>query len=299
MEIYKQTAKVTAAGTPDPVALEKINRQAKTPLTAEQVYSFSLRLVDDQPDRDFERFDTMSLPALARMLIGKTGIADHNWSAGQQLARIYDASVVTEGKTHYIRADAYLLRTKANEELIAEIEGGIRREVSIGCSMGKVSCSICGSEYGVCRHRKGEEYEGQICYAVLSEPLDAYEFSFVAVPAQPRAGVIKAFGLGEELKSLVQRAGTAEQRRDLEKLLEKAAAADRYLERLRKEVVRLGLVLDLGLGKADLEEMAGGLNEEALVRVQKSWESRAAEKYPTGIQLTGTQMTSDEGDFLI
>ena len=69
MRITK-AAGVRPAGTPSPAQLEKINRQAKAALTAEQVYLFSIRLCDDRPDRDGERFDTAALPVLAELFIG-------------------------------------------------------------------------------------------------------------------------------------------------------------------------------------------------------------------------------------
>lgn len=283
MQIYKQ-AVLNGAGTPDAAALEKINRQAKTALTAEQVYSFSVRLCDDQPDRDYERFDTGSLEELARMFIGKTGIVDHNWSAEGQIARIYDAKVVLDGVGRCIRAEAYMLRTEKNADLIAQIEGGIRREVSVGCAMKTVRCSICGCDYGVCQHEKGQEYEGETCYAVLADPADAYEFSFVAVPAQPRAGVVKAMKRDEELAELKQQ----------------AALGRRYLSGLRQEIVRLGLALDVGMDKSDLDEMARALAPEALERIRGSWQQRAEKRFPGGVQLTGAGR--DEaltGEFLI
>ena len=56
MEITKEAA-VKTAGTPSPRQLEAINRLTKSPLSAEQLYVVSLRLCDDQPDRDYERFD--------------------------------------------------------------------------------------------------------------------------------------------------------------------------------------------------------------------------------------------------
>ena len=43
-----------AAVTAEDLAL--INKLAKAELTAEQVYVFSLRLCDNEVDRDFERF---------------------------------------------------------------------------------------------------------------------------------------------------------------------------------------------------------------------------------------------------
>ena len=38
------------------------------------------------------------------------------------------------------------------------------------------------------------DYDGKTCHFVLSDPQDAYEWSFVAVPAQRDAGVIKGMG---------------------------------------------------------------------------------------------------------
>ena len=91
----------------------------------------------------------------------------------------------------WLKGYAYMVRTAGNLDLISEIEGGIKREVSVGCSVARSVCSICGEEGGRCGHRKGEVYNGKLCFFSLDEPLDAYEWSFVAVPAQPAAGVVK------------------------------------------------------------------------------------------------------------
>lgn len=37
-----------------------------------------------------------------------------------------------------------------------------------------------------CTHIKGAEYGGKLCCYILDEPFDAYEWSFVAVPAQKK-----------------------------------------------------------------------------------------------------------------
>ena len=135
MEIKKET-QVHSSGVPTQVQLEAINAQARAKLTAEQVYVFSLRLCDDQVDRDWERFDTAALPTLARMFIGKTGIVDHRWSSDSQVARIFAAEVVREENVSYIKAWAYIRRGGNADEIIADIEAGIKKEVSVGCSMG-------------------------------------------------------------------------------------------------------------------------------------------------------------------
>ena len=119
MEVQKQ-AGVLTAGKPTAEQLEKINLQAKTPLAAEEVYVFSVRLCDDQPDRDHERFSTEALPKLAELFVGKTGVADHAWSSEKQLARIFETGVEYGDGAAFIRAWAYILRTDKTAELIRE-----------------------------------------------------------------------------------------------------------------------------------------------------------------------------------
>ena len=69
--------------------LAQINRFARSELTEEQVYIFSVRLCDNEVDRDFERFDGDALAKLGELFVGKSGIFDHQWSAQGQTARIY------------------------------------------------------------------------------------------------------------------------------------------------------------------------------------------------------------------
>ena len=70
-----------------------------------------------------------------------------------------------------LTAKAYLPRTEKNQETIELIESGILKEVSVGCSMKRSVCSICGKEH--CNHVKGRTYEGQMCHRVLCDPADA------------------------------------------------------------------------------------------------------------------------------
>ena len=79
--------------------LDQINRFSKAELTADQVYTFSVRLCDNEVDRDFERFGTEDLDRLGELFLGKSGIFDHQWSAKGQTARIYRTEVVREPGT--------------------------------------------------------------------------------------------------------------------------------------------------------------------------------------------------------
>ena len=278
----KKEASAAAVGVPDAQQLQKINALAKGTLTAEQVYVFSVRLCDDQVDRDFERFDTEALPVLAKLFVGKRGIVDHKWSAGSQLARIFDTEILTEDGVTGIKAWAYIRRGGAGDEWIADIEAGIKKEVSVGCAMGRSVCSVCGGEYGSCGHRKGEYYEGQLCCAILRDPVDAYEFSFVAVPAQREAGVLKGMGRQRCLKELAEEFGVQEEYKGLWKL---ARMGQQYQKQLSDEVVRLGLVLGLKVAEPVLRSAAEKLSGAELVELRNALREQAAEKYPIQLQL--------------
>ena len=298
MEVKKETA-VHSSGVPTAAQLEAINGQAKAELTAEQVYVFSLRLCDDQIDRDGERFDTAALPVLAKLFVGKTGIVDHKWSSESQVARIFETQVVCEDGVSYIKAWAYIRRGGNADEVIADIEAGIKKEVSVGCSMGRSVCSICGNDYGTCGHQKGESYDGQICCAILKEPMDAYEFSFVAVPAQRSAGVLKGLGAGKHcLKELAEEFGVQAEYRSLFK---QAQLGKLYEKQLCDEVVRLLLVLDIGVEKDVLQSVAQKAGAEELMKLKAGLERKSSQFLPMQTQLLGMEKDADpvESGFLI
>lgn len=297
MQIKKET-EVAGGGVPTAVQLEAINAQAKGTLTAEQVYVFSLRLCDDQVDRDGERFDTGALPALAKLFIGKTGIVDHKWSSDSQVARIFATEVVREEGVSYIKAWAYIRRGGHADEVIADIEAGIKKEVSVGCAMGRAVCSVCGGEYGTCGHIKGESYDGAVCCAILKEPMDAYEFSFVAVPAQRSAGVLKALGNRRCLKELAEEFGVQAEYRTLYK---QAQLGLEYQKLLGDEVVRLCLSLSLGIEEPVLRSIVSKVGAEELKKMKAALQSRMEEMYPVKCQLPGAgQVHADvESGFLI
>lgn len=298
MQVKKETM-VATGGTATAAQLEAINAQAKAKLTAEQVYVFSLRLCDDQVDRDFERFDAQALPGLAKLFIGKTGVVDHRWSSDAQVARIFATEVVKDDRVNYIKAWAYIRRGGHNDEIIADIEAGIKKEVSVGCAMGLAVCSVCGSEYGSCGHQKGQHYDGQLCCAILREPMDAYEFSFVAVPAQKDAGVLKGFGRGNRcLKELAEEFGAQGEYREL---WSQAQLGRQYRKELEDGVVRLCLALELGADRDVLLGVVKNAGAEDLQKLKAALEKRLTESLPVQSQLGVSFAAGDgiESGFLI
>ena len=173
--------------------LPLVNAQALRELAEDEVFLFRIAAADDRVDRDCERFTAETLKELAALFIGKTVIMDHNWTAKNQTARIYAGDVEEADGVSRMILRAYMLKTEETAEAIRAIEGGILREVSVGCAIKESRCSICGELYGSCPHRKGNEYDGEICHATLHGAVDAYELSFVAVPAQREAGIVKGY----------------------------------------------------------------------------------------------------------
>lgn len=291
--------------------LALINLLSRKELKEENVYVFSLRLCDNEVDRDQERFAPQTLEELSRLFVGKSGIFDHQWSARGQAARIYKTEVihqperVTKAGDGYcwLKGWAYMARTEGTKDLIAEIEAGIKKEVSVGCAVERSVCSICGADLrqGQCGHKKGEYYDGRLCYASLEGASDAYEFSFVAVPAQPAAGVVKGAGSARTLKDLVRKnPGLAG---ELEELEREAEAGRQYRKELREETVRLGLLAGLGMDRELLLGMTEKLTLPQLTALKEAWGAKAARRYPIRPQLEygekSGQPDSRDGAFLI
>ena len=284
--------------------LALINGYTRKDLTAEEVYTFSVVLCDNDIDRDFEYFTAETLEELSKMFVGVTGIYDHNPTAKNQVARIYSCQVenLSPKKTaygqDYIRlvAKAYLPICEANRDIIAMLDSGIQKEVSVGCGIEECVCSVCGEDMRIheCGHVKGESYGGVVCCGVLKNPIDAYEWSFTAVPAQRKAGVIKSFckgeryGLAENFFKKYHGKGdvtmSAEEVESLksyiENLREKAEESGRYKAFLELETVKSGITAKLGIESDLLESMVKGLSVEELVRLKEIFEKKTAEILP-------------------
>lgn len=304
--------------------LSLINTHARTPLTLDDVYTFSVTLCDNEIDRDFECFSIRSLEKLKELFVGKTGITDHSMLSKDQTARIFhcyietDSSKTTsEGEIYTaLKARAYTLRNDSNKDFIASIDGGIKKEVSVGCSVNKVICSICGKNMRThsCEHIKGKSYKGRICYGILEEPTDAYEWSFVAVPAQKNAGVTKAFTPGKEtvmnateiIKSMTEsNAISDEKAKELSDYIENLEAlakqAQCYKEHLTKDIARFARIIMPQVNTKQFTENCANMELDTLKQLRDDMQKQAGEILPVASQIkaSASHKSHNNKDFII
>ena len=208
--INKSYSSKNEIGTPTSEDMELINGFALKNLTPQEVFCFSVTLCDNEIDRDFECFDENALKELEKLFVGKTGILNHSMKSEDQSCRTYKTQLITDThkNTSYgepymcLKAWCYTVRSEKNNPLILDIESGIKKEVSISCASRKRICSICGDCN--CSHIAGKSYNGEICHKTITDICDAYEWSFVAVPAQRAAGVTKAFKKEKSMENILK-----------------------------------------------------------------------------------------------
>ncbi|MCH5352361.1 MAG: hypothetical protein J1E06_02715 [Acutalibacter sp.] len=293
--------------------MEKINRYTRREYKPEEVYTFSLILCDNEIDRDFERFSAAALSKLQELFLGKTCILDHERKSANQTARIYDTALereesrITRAGEPYVRltAKAYLPKTEKNRETVELIESGILKEVSISCAVKKSVCGICGKES--CSHQKGREYGGKLCSRILEEPTDAYECSFVAVPAQREAGVRKSWkdpaGMADEGLEKLSAAGeqvtlTAEEARSLRDklrtLTEQAVWGQGYQASLQADILKYSRLIQPEVPEDVMKTAIQHLSLEELTRLGKAYAMMTQRVLPLRPQLAPSEKTAKE-----
>lgn len=287
--------------------LKQINTYTRRDLSEDEVYVFSVVLCDNDIDRDNERFTVESLFALEKLFVGKTGIIDHNPSAKNQTARIFSCEVeavsgmkTATGDDYFrLKARAYMPKCDGNRDVITALDSGIIKEVSVGCAVEKTVCSICGEDIERCIHRKGESYGGKICCGELLNPYDAYEWSFVAVPAQKKAGVTKShlknrkeMKMDEILKNLDDERGFNLSNADCKKLKDyvnnlKQLAKDGayYRDGLTNEVVKLSALVQPDISRETMENVAKSMTVSQLCEFRNAFKKQKDSNFEVYPQL--------------
>ncbi len=202
-------------------------------------------------------------------------------------------------------------RSQKNEDTILSIDSGITKEVSVGCAVGSITCSICKQEIKSenCPHVKGKRYKKdgttQLCHAVLDNPTDAYEWSFVAVPAQREAGVIKAFtptlnGGDLKMEDIIKKLETGEpsafDENQSEKLFElikslkeKAEIGKAYHDELKSEVLKLSGIVQPEVDSVVMKSVVEKMTLDELKAFKTSFKAKLSEIIPCKPQFGSTK----------
>lgn len=275
-------------GEISPEDLELINRQSLKKLTADEIFTFSVILCDNEIDRDFEVFSDGALSALQKLFIGKTGILNHSNRSEDQICRTYKTELLcdSERKTEYgesykaLKAWCYTVKSAKNEDLIRDIESGIKKEVSISCNFSEKLCSVCGES--VCAHSAGKFYGDTLCYEKIDGVTDAYEWSFVAVPAQRNAGVTKA--ARENTRSEIMKARAESER----------SFACLYREELMSRAAK-GFAMHFPELPSDAAQSIIKLcNADILSQLAKCFDTKTSKMFPVHSQLAGNKNTQND-----
>ena len=322
------TAVCPGSGVPDEEALSLISRYARNTPDAKDIYTFSVILCDNEIDRDNERFSVESLTVLKDMFEGVTGIFDHSMRSSDQTARVYKTELLRDetkttaaGEVYtYIKAWCYMLRTEKNNQLISEIDGGIKKEVSISCSVENKICSVCGKDIRSheCNHIAGRKSGKTKCHVILENPTDAYEWSFVAVPAQRNAGVSKSVAKRDYctekdfVRKLSHMLGTAfdEQPESdtlsafgimLGKMKEDAMVGKAKRIEAEKEIIALSAFTLPDSDSAMMSSVLSKISTDEVMMLHKAFGDRAEklESYTPGFISEKTKNTNDNSQFRI
>jgi phage head maturation protease len=159
------------------------------------IFVYCSKLCDNKVDRQKEFFSSGALEQLKEKFVGVTGLFNHDWKSDNQHSRIYKTELVTDTSKKnesyepysYIVGFAYTLNTPENQRFIRDVKSGILKEVSIGFEHESLTPIVLDD---------GKEVKR------IDSVSDVYEWSFVAVPSQRHAGVVKSFTPEQEVGTM-------------------------------------------------------------------------------------------------
>lgn len=182
----------------------------KGDIDRDKIFVYSAKACDNMIDRSSECFSEKALKSISELIVGSPCLEDHYRGIESQFGRVYKAELVIDkdrqndfGEPYkYVVAYCYTINNDKNKYIIEDILAGIRKSVSVGCSVTNERCSICGSTSYGCGHIRGNEYGGKKCASILDDVDDFYELSMVTVPCQREAGIIKNYNKEENTMDL-------------------------------------------------------------------------------------------------
>ena len=199
--------------TPDSKDLRLIKAFAVGDLSEDDYYVRREHLCNTLIDRAFERFTVGNLRQLKASIVGKSVLEGHDYRTAP-LGRYYRADTDKIGDVTHLMPAFFMVREGAGPA-IANIEGGVWRDKSIGFNYESVQCDLCGGDYlsyETCPHIAGEWYpedqvkrgghpeelqrdDGQVMCSVNygTGKVEALEGSFVWLGCQYDANVVKGY----------------------------------------------------------------------------------------------------------
>jgi hypothetical protein len=191
-------------GKPTAAQLALINQKALVPLTEDQVYTFSAKVIGTKL---IQKYMMQLTPNLLGKFAeqAKEGIAlliDHPWQKWEALSfpygRTFDSRIQVEGQDQELYADHYMVLGQeiddiSTDQLATGIDGGTIFDTSAGFFTIGGKCSICGGEYynnSDCMHIRGFEYDGKTCIIIADEG-ELMENSIVFDGGYEGAGIVK------------------------------------------------------------------------------------------------------------
>ena len=271
--------------------IKLINKFTNRNFDKSEVYVFSATLSDNEVDKQNEKFTIKSLEILSKLLLGKTGIINHNGTE-KQYAKIFSCKIeVTKNRNslgeNYCKlvAKIYIPRTKMNENLILEIDSSIKERVNIHYSIDKDICSICNNDLKTCAHKKGEKYtvhgSEMLCYSILDNPTNVYEWSietsFVKDNSPESVKVFSVNNKNEEsseniikkLKSITNNNKLYKLYRMIELLEGDVSIGRKYVSELKNDVMKHFSFLNPQIDNLSLKKMVDVLTIDDLEKMKK------------------------------
>lgn len=125
----------------------------------------------------------------------KPVLKNHNSYSGEPMGRILQAYAGPSELTDE-RAAIHLKARITDQDVMLKFIDGRYRTVSIGGTMGTVTCNICGKnilkdgKFKFCGHWRGETYKDEVCYWGAKD-IEYHEVSTVNNPADDFAQIMK------------------------------------------------------------------------------------------------------------
>lgn len=190
--------------------LKAINKTAKVDQTEDSGYVFKFQATNKKgaPDRSLQGIseyanNKLGMYALKNVIpflvASKADCQDHTWKAINAFGYVIGYEV-KEGALYY---DVYVPKGEQTKEVLEMIFNGNLNKLSIGFGMSwlDVQCSSCkkGIATEECPHEPGElDEKGKLVTMTITDVLDNYEISGVAVPCQAEANITREKGLSPE-----------------------------------------------------------------------------------------------------